>query len=197
MKRHIKTAVLAGALSIVAINASRAQSVEQYLGEVRLVAFNFCPIGWAPAAGQLLAISSNAALFSLLGTSFGGDGVRTFGLPNLSGRAPYGQLVNGQGQPFGAVYGQSQVTLLVSNLPSHTHQLFATTAADSVPSPSGAYLASYASGKFYAASGSPANVPMATNAVGMTGSNQPISIQSPALSMNWCIATQGLFPSRQ
>jgi microcystin-dependent protein len=117
-------------------------------------------------------------------------------LPNLSGRAPYGQLANGQGQPIGAVYGNSQVTLTVANLPAHTHQLTATTNATGVASPAGALLPSYASGKFYAASGSPANVPMAANAIGFTGSNIPISIQSPALSMNWCIAMQGVFPSR-
>jgi microcystin-dependent protein len=197
MKRNIATAVLASVLSTVGIHAASAQNVEQYIGEVRLFAFNWCPTGWAQTTGSLLAIAQNSALFSLLGTSFGGNGSSTFGLPNLSGRASYGQLANGQGQPLGAVYGQTQVTLLISNLPSHTHQLYATSSAETVASPSGALLPTYPSGKFYAASGSPANIPMATTAIGMTGGNQPVSTQSPALSMNWCIATTGIYPSRQ
>lgn len=199
MKRHITTAILAGALSIGSISASRAQQVEAYIGEVRLFSYNWCPTGWAQAAGQLLSVAQNQALFSLLGTSFGGNGVQNFGLPNLSGRAPYGQQFNGVGQPFGAVYGQSQVTLLVSNLPAHTHQLYATSAAPGGPSPANALLPTEpnANTKFYASSGSPANVPMAQNAIGMTGSNIPVSTQSPALSMNWCIATTGIYPSRQ
>lgn len=196
MKRHIATAILASALSIVGIHGAGAQYVEQYIGEVRLFAFNWCPTGWAQTTGALLPIAQNSALFSLLGTSFGGNGSSTFGLPNLSGRAPYGQLANGQGQPLGAAYGQTQVTLLVSNLPSHTHQLFATSSAQTAASPSGALLPTYSSGKFYAASGSPGDTPTATTAIGMTGGNQPVSTQSPALTMNWCVATTGLYPSR-
>ena len=198
MKRHIATAILAGGLSIAAMNASRAQQIPVYIGEVRLFGFNWCPTGWAQAAGQLLAIQSNTALFSLLGTSFGGDGVRTFGLPDLSGRAPYGQLANGQGQPFGAVYGNTQVTLTVSNLPAHTHQLFGTSASETTNSPNGAIFATWpASVKNYAPAGSPANTPMAGSAVGFTGNNIPVTTQSPALSMNWCIAMSGIYPSRQ
>ncbi|HVX57436.1 MAG TPA: tail fiber protein [Candidatus Saccharimonadales bacterium] len=198
MKRNIVTAILAGALSIVGIDASQAQQVDQYLGEVRLAAFNFCPTGWVQASGQLLLIQSNPALFSLLGTNFGGDGVRTFGLPNLSGRAPYGQLANGQGQPFGAIYGSSQVTLTVANLPSHTHQLYGSSAAEGQSTPAGALLPTFpnASQKFYTSSGAPADKPMAGNAIGFTGSNVPVTTQSPALSMNWCIATTGIYPSR-
>jgi microcystin-dependent protein len=198
MKRQIAIAILASTLGLVGIRGASAQDVQQYIGEVRLLAFNWCPTGgWAPTAGALLPIAQNSALFSLLGTSFGGNGVQNFALPNLSGRAPYGQAANGQGQPFGATYGQTQVTLVVSNLPSHTHQLYASSAPETVPSPNGALLPTYPSGKFYAASGSPANTPMAAAAVGMTGGNQPIGTQSPALSMNWCIATQGIYPTRQ
>jgi microcystin-dependent protein len=194
MKRHVATALFAGALSTAGINLAVAQ--EMYVGEVRQFGFNWCPYGWLQAAGQVLPISQYTPLFALIGTTFGGNGSTTFALPNLSGRAPYGQLANGQGQPIGAVYGQSQVTLLVSNLPSHTHQLMASSAADSVAAPAGALLPTYAAGKFYAASGSPANVQMSSMAVGFTGQNLPVNIQSPALSMNWCIATTGIFPSR-
>jgi microcystin-dependent protein len=194
MKRSVATALFVGALSAAGINLAAAQ--EMYVGEVRNFGFNWCPYGWLQAAGQTLPISQYTPLFALIGTTYGGNGTTSFNLPNLSGRAPYGQLANGQGQPIGAVYGTSQVTLTVSNLPSHTHQLSASSAAETVPSPSGALLATYPSGKFYAASGSPANVPMSPAAVGFTGQNIPVSVQSPALSMNWCVATTGIFPSR-
>lgn len=199
MKRHVATAMLAAALSILGIHGASAQFVQQYIGEVRLFAFNWCPTGWSPAAGALLPIAQNSALFSLLGTSFGGNGTQTFGLPNLSGRAPYGQFANGVGQPFGAVYGQSQVTLLVSNLPAHTHQLYGSSAAAGQPSPAGGLLPTFpnANQKFYTSTGATADRMMAVNAIGVTGSNAPITTQSPALSMNWCIATTGIFPSRQ
>lgn len=196
MKRHLTTAVLAGALSIVGINLASAQ--EMYIGEVRLFAFNWCPTGWLQANGQLLPIASYSAVFALLGTSFGGNGTTNFALPNLSGRAPYGQLANGQGQTFGAVYGQSTLTLNVSNLPPHTHQLYGSTANLNAASPAGAILGTdpNSAAKFYAPSGSVANAPMAPTAIGLTGSAIPISTQSPALSMNWCIATSGIFPTR-
>lgn len=195
MKRAVATALLTGALSAAGINLAAAQ--EMYVGEVRLFGFNWCPYGWLQAAGQILPIQQYTPLFALIGTTYGGNGSTTFGLPNLSGRAPYGQLSNGVGQPIGAVYGQSQVTLLVANLPPHTHQLFGSSASETTNSPNGAIFATWPSTvKNYAAAGSPANVAMSPMAVGMTGSGIPVNIQSPALSMNWCIATQGVFPSR-
>jgi len=194
MKRHVATALFVGALSAAGINLATAQ--EMYVGEVRNFGFNWCPYGWLQAAGQTLAINQYTPLYALIGTTYGGNGTTTFNLPNLSGRAPYGQQANGQGQPIGAVYGNTQVTLTVANLPAHTHQLYASSSAAGSGSPSGALIPTYSAGKFYASSGSPANTPMAQNAIGMTGSNIPVSIQSPALSMNWCIATTGIFPSR-
>ncbi len=196
MKRLLATAALVGALSAACVNLAAAQS-DQYLGEIRLFGYNFCPYpGWTQAAGQTLSISANAALFALYGTTFGGNGTSTFNLPNLSGRAPYGMLTNGVGQPIGALYGSSTVTLNVSNLPPHTHQLNASSSPDSTNQPAGAILSTPAAGKFYAAAGSPADRPMAVNAVGLTGSAIPVTVQSPALSLNWCVATTGIFPSR-
>lgn len=194
MKRHLATALLAGALSAAGINLAAAQ--EMYVGEVRLFGFNWCPYGWMQAAGQILPINQYTPLFALIGTTYGGNGSTTFGLPNLSGRAAYGQLSNGQGQPIGAVYGQSQVTLLVSNLPAHTHQLYGTTASPNTNTPANALLPTLPSAQHFFATGATPNAPMATTAVGMTGNNIPVNTQSPALSMNWCIATQGIFPSR-
>jgi len=196
MKRSVATAMLASALSIAGVNLACAQ--EMYIGEVRLFAFNWCPSGWFQAAGQTLAIAQYQALFALIGTNFGGNGTTNFNLPNLSGRAPYGQLANGQGEPFAAVYGNSTATLTVANLPAHTHQLFGSTASLSTNSPANAILGTDPNSavKFYAPAGSAANAPMAANAIGLTGSNLPISTQSPALSMNWCIAYTGIFPTR-
>jgi microcystin-dependent protein len=161
-----------------------------------MFAYNWCPVGWLQAAGQTLSISSNSALFALLGTSFGGNGTTNFNLPNLSGRSPDGQLANGQGQPFGAVYGNSTVTLTVANLPAHTHQLNGSMGNPAVASPTNALNATDANSaaKVYANSGSP--TPMSPSGIGITGNNIPVTVQSPALSMNWCIATTGIFPSR-
>jgi len=196
MKRHVARVLLAGALSAAGINLAAAQ--EMYIGEVRNFGFNWCPYGWLQAAGQLLPIQQYTPLYALIGTTYGGNGSTNFGLPNLSGRAPYGQLANGQGQPIGALYGNTQATLTVANLPAHTHQLYGSTGAATTYTLNGSLLATPTSTtlKVYAGSGSPANSPMAAAAIGMTGNNIPFSIQSPALSMNWCIATQGVYPSR-
>lgn len=194
MKRLLTILILAPALYLGSVGLASAQ--EMYIGEVRLFGFNFCPTGWLQASGQILAISSNTALFALYGTIYGGNGSTNFQLPNLNGRAPYGSGTGGQ--PIGASYGSSQVTLTVANLPAHTHSLNATSAAPSVDNPSGALLGTFpnAPQKIYAPGGSPANVPMAASAIGITGGNQPVSTQSPALSMMWCVATTGIFPSR-
>jgi len=150
-----------------------------------------------PAAGQILGINQYAALFALYGTTYGGNGTVNFGLPNLSGRAPYGQASGGAGEPIGAVYGTSTTTLTVGQMPTHTHQLTASSATDIRNSPAGGLFATFAAGTgVYAPSGSPANTPMAPNAIGVAGSNLPVSIQSPALSLNWCVAIQGIFPTR-
>jgi microcystin-dependent protein len=193
MRRLFATAALASALQVTCAGLASAQ--EMYLGEVRQFAYNWCPVGWAQAAGQILAINTNAALFSLLGTNFGGNGVNTFGLPNLNGRAPYG--FGAPGQPFAAVYGNSTVTLTTGNMPAHTHQLFGSSAAPAQNSPSGASDATFPSAeKIYAAPASPTDAPMNPRSIGMTGQSQPFSVQSPALAMNWCIATVGIYPSR-
>ena len=197
MRKQLATAILAGVLSIANTQGAGAQFVQQYVGEVRLFAFNWCPTGWSQAAGALLPIAQNSALFSLLGTNFGGNGISTFGLPNLSNRAPYGQLANGMGQPFAAAYGNSQVTLTVGNLPAHTHQLYGTSASPNTNSPGTALLPTLPTAQHFFATGASANTAMASTAIAMIGSNIPVSTQSPALSMNWCTAVTGVYPSRQ
>ena len=217
MKRLFAIAALAGTLSGSWVNLAAAQ--EMYIGEIRLFGFNWCPVGWQQAAGQLLSINQNAALFSLYGTNFGGDGRTTFALPNLSGRAPYGQAANGVGQPFATPYGNAtasgsatgsgSIILSVANMPSGWPKLMASSTAitSGANSPGGNLLGTYPAGsKIYVSS--PADTQMAAGAVGPVGSGTPIPIsvnvpltnvttQSPALSMNWCVATQGIFPSRQ
>lgn len=196
MKRLLATAALVGALSAGWANLATAQ--EMYIGELRAFGFSFCPVGWASANGALLSINSNAALFSLLGTSYGGNGTTNFGLPDLRSRAPYG-TGQGPGLPnyvLGQPFGVSTVTLLVQNLPPHTHQLFASSGPDASPAPSGALLPTYAGGKFYTATGAPNDRPMAGNAIGLTGSGIPVTTQSPGLALTWCIATTGIFPTR-
>jgi microcystin-dependent protein len=194
MRRLLAIAVFVCALNLVFGSLASAQ--EPYIGEVRLFGFNFCPRGWAPANGALLAISSNTALFSLYGTTYGGDGRTTFGLPNLIGRAPVNAGSGPLGQPIGAVYGQSTVTLTVAQLPAHRHTLFGTKASDQTASPAGTLLPTFSSGAIYSSTTAAADTPMKSDAIGLTGSNQPVSTQSPALAMNWCVATVGIFPSR-
>jgi microcystin-dependent protein len=111
MNKLLATAALS-ALGFLTVGPSFAQ--EQYLGEVRLVGFNFCPVGWLPANGQILNIQQYTALFALYGTTYGGNGVQNFALPNLQGRAPTGVSTQ---QPIGAVFGAPSVTLLMGNLP--------------------------------------------------------------------------------
>ena len=197
MKRLLATTALACALQVTGSGLASAQ--EMYIGETRLVAFNFCPLGWFQASGQLLPISQYTALFALIGTTYGGNGQTNFALPNLNGRAPYGNDPTGSlGQPIGAVYGSPTVTLTIGNLPAHNHTLNASNAAPNGPNPAGNLLPTFTNpnDKIFAVTGSPANVPMAQNAIGLTGQNLPVNVQSPALAMNWCIAWQGIFPSR-
>ena len=193
MKRLLATVMLA--LSLTFTSAGLASAQEPYLGEVRLFGYNWCPIGWQQANGALLSIAQNTALFSLYGTNFGGNGTTNFGLPNLIGRAPTGYGSASPGQPFAAVYGNSSATLSVAQMPAHTHSLSASSQSAATGSPAGALLATFPSGA-YAPSGSAANTPMSPSSIGPTGGNQPVPTQSPALALNWCVAMQGIYPSR-
>lgn len=195
MKRLFAAAVMA--CSLIFSCAGPASAQEPYLGEVRLFGYNWCPQGWLQASGQILSIAQNTALFSLYGTNFGGNGQTNFGLPNLTGRAPVGFGSVPPGQPFAASYGASSVTLTVGQLPAHTHQLMGSSQGPVNNSPAGGLLPTFPPGQqIYTASGAPADTPMALNAIGITGSNQPVQTQSPALAMNWCVAIVGIYPSR-
>lgn len=184
-------ALAAGCLFV----AAPAQAQEQYLGEVRLFGMNWCPRGFLPAEGQLLAISQNTALFSLYGTLYGGDGRTTFALPDLRGRAPVsaGQGPGLPGYSVGQKAGTTAHTLTINEMPPHGHPAFGTGSAADNDSPQGTLLATQGD-DFYAAG--PANEQMASGAIGNSGGGQAFSIQDPILAMTWCVATQGIFPSR-
>jgi microcystin-dependent protein len=164
-----------------------------YLSELRLVSFNFAPRGWTMCNGALLSIQTNQALFSLLGTTYGGDGIRTFGLPQLQGRVP---ISFGPGYVLGQAGGETNHTLAVTEMPSHTHVLQGTNVAfSSYQLPTNHMLCNTTGNLLiYGA----ANNLQAMNAgnITQTGGSQPHNNQSPYLTMTWIIALQGIFPSQ-
>ncbi|MEZ4385631.1 MAG: tail fiber protein [Nannocystaceae bacterium] len=165
--------------------------MEGMIGEIRLFAGNFAPRSWAFCEGQLLPISQNSALFSILGTMYGGDGRTTFALPDLRGRAPIG-VGHGPGLSDirqGEKGGAEQVTLTTSQLPSHNHQLRVSTNDGNTKEASQGYLAP----GNYATS---ANASAPAGAITNTGGNLPVPIVQPYLGLRYIIAVQGIFPSR-
>ena len=166
------------------------------LGEIYMFAGNFAPNGYALCNGQLLPISQNAALSSILGTTYGGNGVSNFALPNLQGRVPI-HAGTGAGSTFvlGEAAGVENVTLTSSQIPSHNHSLACQTAGGDQASPSGHLLATDGTGNAlsYATT---ANATLAAGAVGTAGGSQPHTNVQPFLAINFTIALVGIFPSR-
>jgi microcystin-dependent protein len=172
---------------------------DQFLGEIRLFPFNFAPLGWAMCNGQLLPISQNTAVFSLLGTQFGGNGTSNFALPNLqgSGALDFGNGAGLSEREIGETGGSAAVTLLTNEIPAHTHSLKSAATTGNAASPAGNSFGSAPRGKppGYAAPGG-AVVAMSASAVGSAGSGQPHNNMQPYLTLNYCIALQGIFPAR-
>jgi microcystin-dependent protein len=168
---------------------------DPFLGQISIFSFGFAPKGWAFCTGQTLQIAQNQALFSLLGTTYGGDGVRTFGLPDLQSRAA---LSSGRGpglSPYtlGQIGGESAHTLTIQEMPSHAHG--AATASDTTQlSPVGRYWAPNTQGN--ATYSATATGIMSANAVGLSGNSQPHPNMQPYLAVNFCIALVGVYPSR-
>ncbi len=165
---------------------------DQFVAEIRIFGCNFAPTGWALCNGQILPISQNTALFSLLGTTYGGDGKSTFALPNLQARFP---MHPGQGpglslRDLGESSGQDFVTLIASEMPQHTHA-FAGGTGTPVQSPSAGAPGLSAPRGYH---GGPAND--VSNVVQPNGGNQPHNNLPPFLALNFCIALQGIFPPR-
>jgi microcystin-dependent protein len=173
---------------------------DPFVGEIRMVGFNFAPQGWAMCNGQLLPIAQNTALFSLLGTNYGGDGRSTFGLPNLQASFPM-HWGNGGGvseRVVGETGGEQSVTLLTTELAAHRHTPQAVTGGGDSSSPSGAVWAEAREGRaleqIYATSG--ATAPMLATAVLNNGGSQPHNNLPPYLVVNFVIAMVGIYPAR-
>jgi microcystin-dependent protein len=170
---------------------------DPFLGELKLAAFNFAPLGWAFCDGQLLPISQNTALFALLGTTYGGDGQTTFALPDLRGRVPVHAGFSGSGNvSLGEQGGAEAVTLTTSQLPSHTHTLSGSSDLANASAPGGALPAAKPRGGIsrYAPAGS--NTVMAPASVAIAGGSQPHNNMQPHLVLSWLISVEGIFPSR-
>lgn len=173
-----------------------------FLGMLALFGFNFQPSGWTYCNGQLISISQNSALFALLGTTFGGDGINTFALPDLRGRIPVG-MGTGPGlsnYQMGQMAGSENVTLLSTQMPQHNHIMTASGNGPTQATASGASLASEVRGgvnpmPVVYANGATTPVNMAS-ATSLAGGNQPHDNLQPYLAVNYCIALEGIFPSR-
>jgi microcystin-dependent protein len=172
---------------------------DPFVAEIRIFPFNFAPRGWAFCDGQLLPLSQNTALFSLLGTTYGGDGKSNFALPDMQGNVP---MHPGQGpglslHDLGETGGSETVSLLESEIPSHTHAV----GAQNIPlggiaTPSGGTLNRPASGNLFFTPGSTATVQMSDQILAPAGGDQPHNNMQPYLTLNFCIALQGVYPPR-
>jgi microcystin-dependent protein len=188
---------------------------DYFVGEIRPFAFNFAPSQWQPCNGQLMGIAQNTALFSILGTQYGGNGTTTFALPNIQGSAlvSQGQLPGGSTYVMGETAGSPGVTVLQNEIPSHTHSFSAATAGaigieigaeTSAPGNNVSYLANLV-GKSGAGSNinglayettTAVNTVLAPTAISLAGGSQPHENMPPYLTITYCIATQGIFPAR-
>ena len=172
---------------------------EPFVGQLMLVAFNFNPVGWQLAEGQLLSISQNTALFSLLGTQYCGDGRSSFGLPNMQGNVPIGagqspglsQYVQGE------TGGSSTVTLLTTETPNHNHTCYAKSTLSDATNPIGNSMADNKTGSVYTSTATPLLQMSAQSLPPFNGGSQPHENMMPYLGMYWIIAFTGIFPARQ
>lgn len=173
---------------------------DQFVGEIRIFAGNFAPTGWALCNGQLLPISQNTALFSLLGTTYGGDGKTTFALPNLQGAAP---LMAGQGNGLsnrvqGEIGGEATVTLTAAEMPTHSHPVNGSSSAgtDVAPTNHDWGVASVTRGQKLYSQNAGTSPPMSPLAFSASGSGQPHNNMPPYLTLTFIIALQGIYPPR-
>ncbi|GAA4772774.1 MULTISPECIES: phage tail protein [Flavobacterium] len=181
-------------------------STEPFIGEIKIFGFNFAPVSYALCQGQIVSIAQNTALFSLLGTMYGGNGQTTFALPDLRGRMPIGQG-QGPGLPFynmGEVAGTTNVTLLSTNMPIHNHAAtginvrIPVTSASEDSSATNNYIGNAVNDTFGSAPSTTNSLgaPVVSGSTALAGGSQPFSILNPYLAINYSIATQGIFPSR-
>jgi len=177
---------------------------DPFLGEIRIMSFNFAPKGWTFCNGQLLPINQNQALFALLGTTYGGDGRTTFGLPNLRGQVPIHQ---GQGFTLGQPGGENSHTLTTQEMAAHSHSMSASSGAAFIGlagrQPGNNFLAEALAApspgtpvSIYGTGAADASQTFAPTALSSIGGNQPHTNQQPYLTLSFCIALQGIFPSQ-
>lgn len=170
---------------------------EPFLGQIQPFGFNFAPRGWAMCNGQLMSIAQNTALFSLLGTTYGGDGQVTFALPNLQSRFPvhFGQGPGLSQYDLGQVGGVESETLLSTQMPAHTHPIAVNassgTKLNAIPAAN-----NIGAGQIYTNAALDSVLDPGTATAGISGGSQPFPILPPYLALNWCIALEGIFPSR-
>ncbi|HEX8353035.1 MAG TPA: tail fiber protein [Pyrinomonadaceae bacterium] len=171
---------------------------DQFLAEIRIFPFNFPPTGWAFCNGQLMPLSQNTALFALLGTYYGGDGKSTFALPDLKGTTP---MQTGQGQGLsqrflGEMSGSETITLLISEIPFHTHSVQTAATLANVNAPSDQVVLGRSNGGNAYQTNIASFATMAPQALAPTGGSLPHNNMQPYLTLNFCIALQGIFPQR-
>ncbi|AZO57371.1 MAG: phage tail protein [Mesorhizobium sp.] len=172
---------------------------DQFVAEIRIFAGTFAPVGWATCNGQLLPISQNTALFSLLGTTYGGDGKSTFALPNLAGSAPMhpGAAAGGTDHFLGEPGGSQTVTLLASEMPVHNHSLMASTENGTLKGPLPTeFLGRSKAGTIYQSNTASNLAQMNAQALSLAGSSLPHDNLQPYLALTFIIALQGIFPPR-
>lgn len=188
-------------------SAKQVMGGSPYLGEIQIFPFDFAPRGWAQCNGQLLPINQNGALFSLLGTMYGGDGRTTFALPDMRGRVPVGSgtsPTSGSGYNVGLPGGREAATLVVNNLPAHNHGYQVSNATATSNAPNGTLAAvvpasvdlNGAPVNILAYAPSPSGLAEDGRAIQPAGGSQPFSVLAPYQTLNFCIALTGVFPSR-
>ena len=199
MRNGIGSVLVCGMLSVMGLLPSPILAAsDPFIGEIMMMGANFCPRGWANTDGQLLPINQNQALFSLLGTMYGGDGRTTFGLPDLRGRVP---IHSGSGPGLsqkrqGEKGGEERHTLNQNEMPAHQHSLNLSDGPPTQNSAAGNLLNSQGRKREFVAPGAGSLKPMHPTAVGSAGSGGPHNVMQPYLSVRFCIALQGIFPSR-
>ncbi|HEX6179033.1 MAG TPA: tail fiber protein, partial [Thermoanaerobaculia bacterium] len=172
---------------------------DQFLAEIRIFPFNFPPTGWAFCDGQIMPLSQNTALFSLLGTTYGGDGKSTFALPDMVGNAPMQPGNSGQGlstRILGEMSGVESVTLLISEIPVHTHNVMGSTEDGELKSPDTNRIIGRSINAFLYQTSNAGLQPMAFQTLSLAGGGLPHNNMQPYLTLNFCIALQGIFPQR-
>lgn len=192
-----KVSLLAAACALACTIATPAQAQsEPYVADIMLVGFPYCPRNFMEASGQLLPIAQNQALFSLLGTQYGGNGTTNFALPNLNGRT---LIHHGQGPglpnlPQGATGGAETTTMTVQTMPSHTHIAHASGQAPNSMVPQGHAMATFSGVNRYA--DATPDTPLESGVITQAGGNQPFNNMAPFLTLRYCIAIYGIYPSR-